>query len=196
MAAIILRNRAKCFSHNSLFKQRKLLFNVRNYAEVSSKNLYETLGVASTATLNDIKNAYYDLTMKFHPDRSKNNPVAAEKFREVSEAYAVLSNYVLKKKYDMGVPLSTVMKTVKRAPIDHKVKYQTFYDSRAVQPPPKQFIIGEDKEEVSKQTKWVKEMLEYDNELRKKNGTVQIVLIIYISVLLMTLSKGNSSGKK
>jgi curved DNA-binding protein len=68
---------------------------------MSNKDYYKTLGVNKSASTNDIKKAYRKLAMKYHPDRNKGNKAAEEKFKEISEAYAVLSDPEKKKQYDM-----------------------------------------------------------------------------------------------
>ena len=64
------------------------------------RDYYEVLGVAKTATADEIKSAYRKLAMKYHPDRNPDNPEAKEKFTEVSEAYEVLSNPEKRQRYD------------------------------------------------------------------------------------------------
>ncbi|WP_163336662.1 DnaJ C-terminal domain-containing protein [Desulfopila sp. IMCC35008] len=61
---------------------------------------YETLGVAKSATSDEIKKAYRKLALKYHPDKNKGDKAAEEKFKKVSEAYAVLSDAEKKKQYD------------------------------------------------------------------------------------------------
>ena len=63
------------------------------------KDYYEVLGVAKDSSEKDIKGAYRKLAMKYHPDRSDASD-AEEKFKELSEAYAVLSDAEKRKKYD------------------------------------------------------------------------------------------------
>ena len=63
------------------------------------RDYYEILGVPRNATKEEIKRAYRKLALKYHPDRNK-SPDAAEKFREISEAYAVLSDDEKRAQYD------------------------------------------------------------------------------------------------
>ena len=64
------------------------------------RDYYETLGVSKNATTDEIKNAYRKLALQYHPDRNK-APEAEEKFKEISEAYAVLSDDEKRRQYDM-----------------------------------------------------------------------------------------------
>lgn len=61
---------------------------------------YTTLGVSKTSTKDEIKKAYRKLALKYHPDRNKDNKEAEEKFKTISEAYAVLSDDEKRKQYD------------------------------------------------------------------------------------------------
>ena len=65
-----------------------------------TKDYYKILGVAKTATPDEIKKAFRKLAMKYHPDRNKGQKAAEEHFKEVNEAYAVLSDPEKKKQYD------------------------------------------------------------------------------------------------
>ena len=67
---------------------------------MSSKDFYETLGVARSASDEEIKKAYRKLAMKYHPDRNPGNAEAEEKFKEVQKAYDILSDKQKRSAYD------------------------------------------------------------------------------------------------
>ncbi len=64
------------------------------------KDYYDVLGLKKGASDADIKKAYRKLAMKYHPDRNKGDKQAEEKFKELNEAYAVLSDPEKRKQYD------------------------------------------------------------------------------------------------
>jgi len=68
---------------------------------VKYQDYYQTLGVARTASEGDIKKAYRKLARKYHPDFNPNNKQAEEKFKQVQEAYEVLSDADKRKKFDL-----------------------------------------------------------------------------------------------
>ncbi len=69
-------------------------------ATETKRDYYEVLGVSKTATLDEIKKAYRRLAIKFHPDKNPDDPAAEERFKEASEAYAVLSDADKRAAYD------------------------------------------------------------------------------------------------
>jgi len=64
------------------------------------RDYYDVLGVQRGATDQEIKSAYRKLALQYHPDRNPNNPDAEEKFKECSEAYAVLADAEKRSMYD------------------------------------------------------------------------------------------------
>jgi len=64
------------------------------------EDLYSILGVDKKASQSDIKKAYRKLAMKYHPDRTGNDPELSEKFKQISAAYEVLSDSSKREEYD------------------------------------------------------------------------------------------------
>ncbi|HQZ40055.1 MAG TPA: molecular chaperone DnaJ [Vicinamibacterales bacterium] len=67
---------------------------------MSKRDFYDVLGVARTATEQDIKSAYRKLALKFHPDRNPGDQAAEDRFKEAAEAYAVLADSDKRVRYD------------------------------------------------------------------------------------------------
>lgn len=67
---------------------------------MSKKDYYETLDISRTATEEEVKKAYRKLAMKYHPDRNQGNKDAEETFKQVKEAYEVLSDSQKRARYD------------------------------------------------------------------------------------------------
>jgi molecular chaperone DnaJ len=66
----------------------------------ATKDFYKVLGVAENASPDEIKKAYRKLAKQYHPDANPDNASAAERFKEISEAYSVLSDEDKRKQYD------------------------------------------------------------------------------------------------
>ena len=66
----------------------------------TKRDYYEILGLGRDASVDEIKKAFKKLAMKYHPDRNPDNPKAEESFKEVKEAYEILSDSQKKSAYD------------------------------------------------------------------------------------------------
>ncbi|WP_287417305.1 DnaJ domain-containing protein, partial [Oceanithermus sp.] len=64
------------------------------------KDYYAVLGVSRDASQEEIKKAYRKLALKYHPDKNPGDPSAEERFKEINEAYAVLSDPEQRARYD------------------------------------------------------------------------------------------------
>src|SRR5680860_1258446 len=84
-------------SNATVFAGRCTIIGHRDWAE---KDYYAVLGVAKDASKDDIKKAYRKLAQKFHPDANKGDAQAEARFKEISEAHAVLSHDTKRAEYD------------------------------------------------------------------------------------------------
>src|ERR1019366_6033708 len=64
------------------------------------RDYYEVLGVSRTSSDQEIKSAYRKLALQHHPDRNREEPAAEERFKECSEAYAILADSEKRARYD------------------------------------------------------------------------------------------------
>src|SRR5258708_24531995 len=66
----------------------------------TNKDYYAVLGVSACATQDEIKKQYRKLAAKHHPDKNQGDPKAADRFKEISEAYQVIGDEEKRKQYD------------------------------------------------------------------------------------------------
>ena len=69
---------------------------------MAQKDYYKTLGVEKNASADQIKSAYRRLAKQYHPDLHPNDAAAAEKFKEINEAYSVVGDPEKRGRYDRG----------------------------------------------------------------------------------------------
>lgn len=67
--------------------------------DFKSEDYYKNLGLSREATDQEIRQAYRDLAVKYHPDRNKEQD-AKESFQKINEAYSVLGDYLTRREYD------------------------------------------------------------------------------------------------
>ncbi|XP_029972690.1 dnaJ homolog subfamily C member 4 [Salarias fasciatus] len=75
----------------------------QSYTHKKAVNYYDLLGVKSDASLEEIKNAFFDKSKKLHPDSDPSNPALHSQFVELNEAYRVLSKEPSRKEYDFKI---------------------------------------------------------------------------------------------
>jgi len=70
---------------------------------MSDRNYYQILGLKPGASEEEIKKNYKKLALQYHPDKNRGNPTAEEKFKEIQEAYEVLSDPITRAEYDKEI---------------------------------------------------------------------------------------------
>ena len=83
---------------------------------MAARDFYQILGVPDTAGADEIKKAYRRLAKQYHPDANPNNPQAAERFKEISEAHATLADADKRKQYDQMRRLGAFDPSMRRSP--------------------------------------------------------------------------------
>ena len=81
--------------------------------ENHEENYYLTLGVPQNASVEEIKAAFRSLARQYHPDLNPGDSVSAEKFKQISQAYDVLSDSSKRRRYDRQIPLQQPQRTAK-----------------------------------------------------------------------------------
>ena len=102
---------------------------VENYAE----NYYLILGVPQNASVKEIKAAFRRLARQYHPDLNPDDPVSAEKFKRISQAYNVLSDTNKRRRYDRHIPFQQPLRKTRRSTRNNSSQLdpqtaQQFYD--------------------------------------------------------------------
>src|ERR671917_1551817 len=69
---------------------------------METKDLYKVLGVSKGASQDEIRSSYRKLARKYHPDANREDPKAEERFKEIQQAYEILSNPEKRREYDEG----------------------------------------------------------------------------------------------
>ena len=70
---------------------------------MSKRDYYDVLGVPKSSTEKEIKKAYKRLAMKYHPDKNQGDAQAADKFKEIKEAYEILTDADKRGQYDEAI---------------------------------------------------------------------------------------------
>jgi len=96
---------------------------------MSKRDYYDVLGVAKTATDQELKSAYRRLAVRYHPDKNPNDETAEEKFKEAAEAYTVLSDGEQRRRYDRfghaGVSSGAALTGVRPVSVASKTSSET-----------------------------------------------------------------------
>lgn len=89
------------FLFEDLHREGRLVARTQRMGSIVSKrDLYEVLGVAKSASAEEIKRAYRKKARESHPDMNPDDPTAADRFREAEEAYSILSDAQKRQAYD------------------------------------------------------------------------------------------------
>jgi curved DNA-binding protein CbpA len=83
----------------------------------SEKDHYKLLGIAPSASVQEIKKAYRKLAFQYHPDRNRASQEANEKMQEINEAYATLSDPIKRKEYDIPRGYRTIAPKFKKGSV-------------------------------------------------------------------------------
>ena len=110
------------------------------------KNYYQILGISRTASEKDIKKAFREIAKKSHPDKNPNDPKAAKRFREASEAYDVLSDCEKRASYDRKTSAFTGFPSYG---VDNIFKdFESVFKSKGINPNFKKYSVPKEYNEV------------------------------------------------
>ncbi|XP_022093301.1 dnaJ homolog subfamily C member 30-like isoform X2 [Acanthaster planci] len=115
-------------------------YQVRGYKHHKHKkaearlNFYTVLGVSPKATQSQIKGAYYKLSKIYHPDVNQGSKAAQDRFAAISEAYSVLGNVKLRRRYDRGIFSERDLHSENKEKVSHQEKdssrkYSVYYNT-------------------------------------------------------------------
>lgn len=96
----IYRNIHNNFRNNAVSSSSTTFQQRRAFSSSSKRDFYDVLGVGRGADKGEIKKAYFKLAKKYHPDTNKDDMTAADKFKEATEAYEILSDDEKRQLYD------------------------------------------------------------------------------------------------
>lgn len=142
-------------------------------------NYYIVLGVKNDASFEEIKTAYRELAKKYHPDKNHGNKAAEELFKEIQQAYGVLSNAEKRKKFDLKFRYG------ESAPKTKKQSSNTAYTGNAYQYAQQQTQQKQQKQDAQFKTK--------QNSKPNKSENYYILISIGIAMILLYLIISYSS---
>ena len=90
---------------------------------------YKTLGLSHTASQQDIRNSFLELSKRFHPDTNMKDPTLHTQYVQINEAYSILSNPVSRNNYDLSVGLHVDRNPYNQSSSTHQTYYYNQYNS-------------------------------------------------------------------
>jgi len=108
-----------------------VVINNQTYYRTSEPDYYEVLGIAPIASAEEIRRAYHKLAFQCHPDRNGKSKKAHKKMQEINEAYAILSDPIKRREYDLPRGYgSRVPKFKKGSKVKISVNYPSPYSGQ------------------------------------------------------------------